>query len=112
MVVQATLYAATGYSLQCVEYIVSGSYSASVRAADGSYSRITGTATTATIVSGGCLGPLTTTLQIDIITEYSTSFSGDKYVLGYRTQYAQSVPLLPYAMAALPAPEIPHLSHQ
>lgn len=94
-VVQATLSATIGYSLQCVEYIVAGSYSVSVRAADGSYSWVTGTATAASVVSGGCIGPLTTSITIDAITEYSTSYSGDKYILGYRTQYAQSTLLRP-----------------
>eukprot|EP00892_Ulva_mutabilis_P002641 jgi/Ulvmu1/12378/UM009_0024.1 len=87
----ATLTASTGYSLQCIEYIVSGSYSVAVRAKDGSYSWITGSSTSATIVSGGCRGPLTNSLTIDAITEYSTAFAGDKYILGYRTQYARSL---------------------
>lgn len=99
-VVQATLSASTGYSLQCVEYIVSGSYSVSVRAADGSYSWVTGTATAASVISGGC-GPLTSSITIDATTEYSTSYSGDKYILGYRTHYGQSKFLL-LPMTSLP----------
>lgn len=80
--------------MQCVEYIVSGSYSVSVRQPDGSYVYSSGTAATATIVSGGCLGPHETTLEVDAVTEYDTSFTGDKFILGYRTHFVQSAPPL------------------
>lgn len=99
--VQATLSAAAEYSMQCIEYMVSGSYSVAVRAADGSYSWVSGSSDSATIISGGCLGPLTTTLTIDAVTEYSTTFTGSKYILGYRTQYAQSACLLGVACGPL-----------
>lgn len=87
---QARLTAAASYAMQCVEYLVSGSYSVSVRQQDGSQTFASGTANTATIVSGGCLAPYTTVLEVDAVTEYDASFSGDKFVLGYRTHFIQS----------------------
>lgn len=87
------LTAAVSYAMQCVEYIVSGSYSVSVRQADGSQVYSSGTSPTATVISGGCLGPHATTLEVDAVTEYDASFSGHKFILGYRTHFVQSAPL-------------------
>lgn len=88
------LTATASYDMQCVEYIVSGSYSVSVRQADGSQVHSSGTSATATVVSGGCQGPHATVLEVDAVTEYDAAFSGDKFILGYRTHFVQSTPLL------------------
>eukprot|EP00892_Ulva_mutabilis_P002638 jgi/Ulvmu1/12375/UM009_0021.1 len=89
--ITTNITASAGYAIQCVEYIVSGSYSVSIRQADGSQAFTSGTSTSAGIVSGGCLAPYVTTLAVDAITEYDASFSGDRFVLGYRTHFVRSL---------------------
>lgn len=88
---QAKITSTASYAMQCVEYLVTGSYSVLVRQVDGSDAFQSGTAMTATLVSGGCLGSHASTLKVDAVTEYAASFSGDKFILGYRTHFVQSM---------------------
>lgn len=90
---QAYLVANPGYSIECVDFVVAGNYLAIVRQENGD-SSVSGSATTATVVSVGCNTAAASIVQIDAFVEYPIGYVGDWNVLGYHARYIQSTVLL------------------
>lgn len=86
---QATVTAATNYTIHCVQYIVAGNYSASIAAPDGSFSyTYSGNSMTPVLVPEACTALDAGSINIDIITEFSGNST--EYMLGYNTFYVPS----------------------
>ena len=72
--VQGSLAAPAGHAISCMEYLVSGSYSVRLQAADGSYSYATGSSSTPAVLSDDCVSGLAHELvDVDVLVEYGDS---------------------------------------
>ena len=74
--VQGSLAAPAGHAISCMEYLVSGSYSVRLQAADGSYSYATGSSSTPAVLSDDCRSGLAhESVGVDVLVEYGDSYA-------------------------------------